>query len=267
MAKRLKLVSAGPVHYEYIVPITASEDGVRRRSKLRQVSSAAQQFMNLKNSWRELELYLAENFKSGALVIALTYDDAHLPETKPAADALWSKFVRKLRATRRARGEELKYIYATECQHGRADDEYFGSDSSWEDRRMHHHAIINGTGRDFEEIRSLWEYGDHIRIEPLDIHFLIELAKYLTKEAREFGRAKVGERTWKGSRNLRKYKVEYDDVRDSMTLVAPPGAVDFTRTEGANPEGYGEMVCTRYLLLEPEPRPVYSYNQGRRKKE
>lgn len=267
MAKRLKVVTAGQLVYEYLVPLTVPEDTIGRRSKLRKVSSAAQQFMNLKNSWRELELTIAENFKAGDLVITSTYDNEHLPETKTAANTLFAKFVRKLRAVRGKRGEELRYLYATECQHGKEVDEYFGEDSGLEDRRMHHHLIINATGSDYEDIRSLWEYGDYIRIEPLDIHYLRELAKYLTKEARDFGRAKVGERTWKGSRNLKKYRVEYDDVRDSMTLTAPPGAVDFTHTEEANPEGYGEMVCTRYLLLDAEPRPVYTYNQGRRKKE
>lgn len=271
MAKRLKVITAGEgsskLVYEYLVPITVPEGGSKRRSKLRQVSSAAQQFMNLKNSWRELELMIAQNFKAGDLVVALTYSDAYLPETRQAANALFAKFVRKLREVRRARGDELKYLYVTESQHGREEDEYFGSDSSFEDHRMHHHTIINATRNDYEDIRSLWEYGDIIRIEPLDIHYLTELAKYMTKEARDFGRAKVGERTWNGSRNLKKYKVEYDDVRDSMTLSAPPGAVDFTRVEETNPEGYGEMVCTRYLLLEPEPRPVYTYNQDRRKRE
>ena len=267
MAKRLKVVTAGSLVYEYLVPITVPEGTSKRRSKLRQLSTAAQQFMNLKNSWRELELMIAQNFKSMALVITLTYSDAHLPTTKQEASQRYQRFMSKLRAVRLARGEELKYIYATECQHGREADEYFGSDSSFEDHRMHHHVIINATKNDYEEIRSLWEYGDYIRIEPLDIHYLKELAQYMTKEAREFGRAKVGERTWKGSRNLKKYKVEYDDVRDSMSLTAPPGAVDFTHIEEANPEGYGEMVCTRYLLLEPEPRPEYSYTKGRRKRE
>lgn len=271
MAKRLKIVTAGDgsskLVYEYLVSITVPEDGGGRRSKLRQMSSAAQQFMNLKNSWREAELTTAQNFRAGDLVVTLTYDDAHLPGTKRGANALFGKFARKLRTVRGRRGEELRYLYATECQHGKEADEYFGSDSSLEDCRMHHHVIINATGNDYDDIRSLWEYGNYVRIEPLDIHYLKELAKYLTKEAREFGRGKVGERTWNGSRNLTKYTVEYDDVRDSMTLTAPPGAVDFTHTEEVNPEGYGEMVCTRYLLLEPEERPTYTYNQGRRKRE
>lgn len=269
MAKRLKVITAGNLIYEYLVPITVAEGTGKRRNKLRQLSSAAQQFMNLKNSWRELELAIAQNFKAGDLVVTYTYNDKHLPETKSEANDLFGKHVRKLRAARRLRGEELTlmYLYVTECQHGREMDQYFGDDTSLEDHRMHHHAIINATGNDYEELRSLWEYGDYIRIEPLDIHYLKELAQYMTKEARDFGRAKVGERTWKGSRNLKKYKVEYDDVRDSMSLTAPPGAVDFTHIEEPNPEGYGDMVCTRYLLLDPEPRPVYTYNQGRRKRE
>ena len=268
MSKRLKIVSAGPLRYEYLVPITTPES--KKRGKKQNVSTAAQQFMNLKNSWRQLELLIAENFGNGDLVVTYTYDDEHLPADKNGADILFQKHVRKLRASRRARGEELKYIYNTEGLHGKegsSDFDCFDDSTDWEDGRLHHHVIINGTGNDYEELRSLWDYGVYIRVEPLNIHYLSELARYMTKEAREFGRGKPGERTWKCSRNLRPYRVEYDDVRDSMTLTAPHGAVDFTHIEEPSPEGYGEFKCTRYLLLEPEKVPAYSYNQTRRKRE
>ena len=266
MSKRLKIVSAGPLRYEYLVPVTVTDASGKRGSK-QQVSSAAQQFMNLKNSWRQLELTVAENFGPGDLVVTYTYGDEHLPAGKKGADRLFQKYVRKLRSSRRARGEELRYIYATEGFHGKEARSCFDESSAWEDGRLHHHVIINGTDNDYEELRSLWDYGVYVRVEPLNIHYLRELAKYMTKEAREFGRGKPGERTWKCSRNLRPYKVDYDDVRDSMTLTAPYGAVDFTHIEEPSPEGYGEFKCTRYLLLEPEATPVYSYNQGRRKRE
>lgn len=267
MAKRLKVVQAGPLIYEYLVPITNPDDGKKRRSRERQLSTEAQQFMNHTNSWKELELYIAENFFTGAHVVTYTFDDANLPPSKAAASVPFGKYVRKLRAARRSRGETLKYIYAPEGFHGLEHRCGFEADSVWEDRRVHLHVIINSTGNDYEELRSLWEYGSYIRIEPFDIHYCAELAQYMTKEAREFGRAKPGERTWRASRNLEKYKVEYDDVRDSMTLTAPHGAVDFQHIEKPNPAGFGELVCTRYLLLESEKPPVYSYNTGRRKNE
>ena len=68
----------------------------------------------------------------------------------------------------------MRYIYVTEGWHG----------------RLHHHMVANGVGpEDLEEIRSLWQYGGCIRAEPVDVHYYRELAKYLAKEAREFGRS------------------------------------------------------------------------------
>ena len=244
------------------IPDTGQRKGRAGRSR---PTSAAQQFYNDKRSWRELELMLAANFGSRDLVLTLTYDDEHLPPDKKGAGECLQKFFRRLRTARRRRGEDLLYIFNIEGFHGKQEDEYFGGDGRLEDRRLHHHVALNATGPgDLEEIRSLWPYGGYIRSEPMDIRYVRELAKYLTKEAREFGRGRPGERTWRSSRNLRPYEVEYIEIpTDSVTLTPPPGAVDCVRFSEKNPYGFADCVGQRYLLFEEEPPPDYSYTRGR----
>lgn len=266
MARAIKHIKAGLLHVEVIGTIPEREPG--RRSGRCRPTCAAQQFYNDKCSWRELELKLAANYRGRDLVLTLTYDDLHLPPDKRAADREIQKLIRKLRTARRKRREDLRYIYVTEGWHGKTEDEYFGGDGRLEDKRLHHHLVINGTGpSDLEEIRSLWGGGGYVRAEPVDVHYYRELAKYLTKEAREFGRARSGERTWRASRNLKKYEVEYIEIpSDSVTLSAPPGAVDYVQFSEKNPYGFADCVGARYLLFEEDAPPEYSYTLGRNRK-
>ena len=228
MAKAIKHITAGLLHIEIIGNVPDRPPGRRTRAGREQKTCAAQQFYNDKCSWRELELRIAANFQR-ALVLALTYDEEHLPEDKRAADRYFSKFIRRYRDARKKRGLPLKYIYVTEGFHDKRAADWLEGDGELEHRRLHHHMIVDITGEDdLEEIRSLWQGGGYIRAEPLDVHYYRELAKYMTKEAREFGRPKPGERTWRASRNLQKPVVEYIEIpSDSVTLVAPFGAVDY----------------------------------------
>lgn len=266
MAKAIKHISAGLLHIEVIGTVPETQGSRRGRAGRSNPTSPAQQFYNNKCSWRELELWLAANFGSNDMVVTFTYDDDHLPPDKRAGDVLLKKVFRKIRAARRLRNEELKYIYTTEGYHGAQEDEFFGDDRELEDKRVHHHVVMNRTGMgDLEELRSLWPYGGYVRIEPLDVHYYAELAKYLTKEAREYGRAKPGERSWRASRNLTKYDVEYIDINtDSVTLTAPSGAVDYVQFAEKNPYGFADCVGARYLLFAAPPVPDYSYTRGRK---
>ena len=268
MARAIKHIKAGLLHVEVIGTIPEPSQGRRRGGRCRP-TCAAQQFYNDKCSWRELELTLAANYGSRDYVVTGTYDDLHLPPDKKTADKCFQKFIRRLRLVRKRRGQELKYIYVTEGWHGKSEDEWFGGDGRLEDKRFHHHFVINGVGPgDLEEIQSLWESigGGYIRVEPVDVHYYRELAKYLTKEAREFGRSRPGERTWRGSRNLKKYEVEYIEIpSDSVTLSAPPGAVDYVQFSEKNPFGFADCIGARYLLFDEEAPPDYSYTKGRKK--
>ncbi len=301
--KAIKHIRAGLLHVEVIGTVQEYEPGRRRSGRCRP-TSAAQQFYNDKCSWRELELILAANFGRGDWVATATYDEEHLPPDKREADRCFQKFVRKLRAGRRKRGQELRYVYVTEGWHGKAEYGYMGppressvsgsrgerrskgadgafaaggsgdartllrrDDGPLEDRRFHHHVVLNGCGPgDLEEIRSLWGGGGYVRIEPVDVHYYRELAKYLTKEAREFGRARPGEHAWHAGRNLKRYEVEYIEIpSDGVTLTPPPGAVDYIQFVERNPYGFADCVGARYLLFEAEGPPAYSYAKGRGK--
>lgn len=265
MSRAIKHITAGMLHIEVIGTVPERPPGSRGRASRCKPTSAAQQFYNDKCSWRSLELLLAANFGRRARVLTLTYDDRHLPQDKPAADRELARFIRRYRAVLRRRGTELQYIYVTEGFHERRGYDWIGEDGSLEDRRLHHHMVINITGEDdLEEIRSLWGGGGYIRAEPLDVHYYRELAKYLTKEAREFGRPKPGERTWRCSRNLRKPTVEYIEIpSDSVTLAPPYGAVDYEQFCERNPYGYGDCIGARYLLFPAAERPGYSYTTPR----
>lgn len=265
MAKAIKHIKAGLLNIEVIGNIPEASLGRRGRAGRSRPTSAAQQFYNNKMSWRELELVIAANFGSRDYFVTFTYDDAHLPADKKAAGVMLQKFFRKLRDVRKRRGEELKYIFVTEGFHGKKEDEYFGGDGRLEDRRIHHHVLINAVGEDdLEEFRSLWQFGGYLRAEPVDVHYYQELAKYMTKEAREFGRAKPGERTWRGSRNLSKYEVEYIEIPvDSVTLSPPPDAVDYRQFSEKNPYGFADCIGARYLIFPSDPVQVYSYTRGR----
>lgn len=264
--RAIKHIKAGLLNFQIIGTVPEYEPG-RRRSGRCLPTSDAQQFYNDKCSWRELELKLAANYGPRDYVVTGTYGGAHLPENKAEGRKRCYRYLRRLRDARRKRGQELRYVYVTEGWHGKGDDAYFGGDGRLEDRRIHNHMVISGAGPgDLEEIRSLWPYGGYVRIEPVDIHYYRELAKYLTKEAREFGRAKPGEKVWSPSRNLRKYEVEYIEIPiDGVTLAPPPGAVDYMQFTEKNPYGFADCVGARYLLFPEEAPPEYSYAKGRKK--
>lgn len=266
MARAIKHIKGGLLNFEIIGTIPEASSGRRRGGRCRP-TCAAQQFYNDKCSWRELALILGANFGRGDWVVTPTYDNPHLPPGKTEADKCAQKFIRKLRAARRKRGQELRYVYVTEGLHGAAEDEFFGGDGQLEDKRLHHHMVLNGVGPgDLEEIRSLWAGGGYVRIEPVDVHYYKELAKYLTKEPRKYGRARPGEHSWRASRNLKKYEVEYIEIHsDSVTLSPPPGAVDYVQFSERNPYGFGDCVGAWYLLYDEVAPPDYSYTRGRKR--
>ncbi|MEQ2454945.1 rolling circle replication-associated protein [Flavonifractor hominis] len=234
MAKRVKTVTAGQLVIVGCYTIPTPRSSERERRALREISSAAQERMNLKRSWQKLELELAANFTRRDLHLVFTYDDEHLPATRPEAVKRLKKLIRLLRMHRKARGQEMKYIYVTE-------------QLSAEGGRLHHHMILNGTGADLEVIRSLWPYGE-VELEPLDLWQGYEaLAKYLTKEPRECGKPEIGARTWAASIGLKKPKVESEIVKDNLTVVPPPGAIILSSPPPVENE-FGVFTTIKYYL-------------------
>lgn len=260
----IKHIKAGPLNIRVLGHVPDQEVKGRGRAARARVTSLAQKFYNEKRSWQELELRIAANFGKRDMVLTFTFDDEHLPNSKAKARKLFSRFVDRLRRARGKREQEVRYIAVAEGFHGKASNEFLEDDGYLEDRRFHLHVILNSTGNsDLEEIRSLWNYGGYIRAERLDVHYYQALAKYMTKEAREFARPKPGEQTWSCSKNLQKPEIEYIEVPDGLRLSPPYGAQDYTEFYDHNPYGYAPLVGDRYLLFAREDRTNYSYTRGR----
>lgn len=219
------------------------------------MSSAAQEIINLRYSWQKCEVLLAANFTGKDLFVTLTYDDVNLPPSRAEAVKRIRKFIGKLRSARKLRGEAVKYIYVTE-------------QLSSEGGRLHHHMVLNGTGDDYETIRSLWDGGE-VEIKPLEVGGNDDgyevVAKYLTKEPRECGKVDVGARTWTPSLGLIHPKPAVSSMADNETIIAPPGAYVLAAPTPSKNE-FGEFVYIKYLLpLKKEEKTLRRPQRRKRK--
>ncbi len=234
-SKRMITVLAGRLFFGVCYTQARAYDPPQVRAAKSKVSSEARRKVNLRRAWQKLMLLLAANFDTSALVVTLTYDDEHLPGSRKEALAKIGKYLTLLRREFRREGRELRYVYCTEHKHG--------------DGRWHHHLVVPAAS--FELIRSLWAYGSDINIETVDAYGYEELAKYLTKEAREEG-APVGARSWSCSRNLERPVHESVLVEDYVSLAPPPGAVVLGRDSKVNEWGAFEYLS----CLLPAEAPV-----------
>lgn len=151
------------------------------------ITSAAQQARNDKRARVRLERLLAENFTGRDLFFTLTYRDAALPSRREGAAALVSCFMLDLRKHQTAQGRDLKYVCTTEGTPGAA--------------RLHHHLVVNATGRDIETIRSMWPFGDVVDVGQVGETGYAALAVHITKESAES--RPIGAKMWSSSRNLK----------------------------------------------------------------
>lgn len=241
MAKRRKQIIAGRLVSELAYTVAYPHDPEHVRQEKRKISTKARQRQNMKAACKALELLIAANFSAQDLVLTLTYRDADLPDSRKAATDHLRRFFRDLRAHRRARGQELKYIYVTESRH--------------EKGRLHHHVVINSTGADLDVIKSLWRWGDNIEMKNVDTWQYRALAEYLAKEPKEAG-TRNGKRMWTPSKNLQRPIQKCDWIDDRVTLEPPPGATVLESCSERNE--FGEFVYLKYLLPEIKPRPCRS---------
>lgn len=233
--KTKKITVAGMLVKEAVYSRPGSRESARIRAAKRKASTEAQKRMNAKHSWEKLELMLAANFMPGDLVITLTYDNEHLPETRAAAADRLKRFRRQLSDLRQDRGTELVMIWTTENKSNEG--------------RWHHHCVINATGEDYQEILRLWVWGSDIEIKPLKLNReknYESLARYMCKEARE----RPGLRSWSSTRNCRRPETETFTVPDDTDVEIPKDSMTiadaYVRTD------YGEYHFIKYIAGEPQ---------------
>lgn len=231
MAQRYKVQRAGNIVRKSLYTMTNPRDTAEARAAKKQAATAARCKMNLKYSWEKCRLKLAANFGTGDLYVTLTYDNEHLPQKRDDANAQLKKWFRTMRKEyERAGAAPLRYIYATEVltSHG----------------RYHHHLVMNRIPDAIELIAAMWPYG-LTDVQYIDERRMVELARYMTKEAVEAGR-KVGQRAWTPSKNLAAPDEKTDIVPDGFTLTLPPGCelIENPTTRNA----FGEFAYIEYRL-------------------
>lgn len=242
--KTKKIISAGLLQIEAIYPRRDKRDSERARAAKSRASSEAQKRLNRKYSYQKLELILAANFRPGDLWVTVTYDDEHLPSSRKQAKERFKYFLQKLRASRKKRLRPC--VVASNVEHKHQSDSY------WEDRRWHHHFVVNATHTaDFEEIRRCWDYGCNIEIRVLDLegeHSYEALARYMCKEDPD----RVGAHCWSITRNAKRPEIEILRVESDETITAPKGARVLLNEGGSDP--FCSWRVVKYLLPDDRPR-------------
>ena len=239
--KRLIRIDAGRQGRIILYDQATTADAPKARAEKQKLSTPARMRINARTSREKLEDLLSTNFDRRDLFLTLTYTEA--PATREEANRHLGAFLRTLRHARAARGERLIYVKCTE--HIRSD----GSEGRW-----HHHVVVNGTGNDYEEIRSLWApWGDNVDFEGLlsDGEDYGTRARYMCKE-----RPPLGKQTWTPSRGLRRPIRSSEMVDEALTITPdslPRGAVILEHSEDHNE--WGSFVYYKYLLPYREPKP------------
>lgn len=246
MAQTLRIKSAGGLTAMTLSPRCKKSDGYQSRREKRNMSSAAQKYINSKNQRSQLEFSLAANARPGDWFLVLTYDDQHLPDCWAAADKRAQAFFRKLREKRKPAW--TMYYYNIERNHY--------SERPEDNHRWHHHVVISGE-IDLALIEQLWGNGlvfaRRLILDP--DHTYGSLASYMLKESNEF----PGKRGWRCSRGLAKPEVDVIIVPDDYTIEAPDGVnVMVLEAPEVCQTVYGRLQKIKFQALDGYETPVLS---------
>lgn len=231
--KKKKTVKSGPLVEVVCYSQAFPRDTKQERAIKTKSSSEARKRLNDIASWKKLERLICCNFLHGCYFVTLTYSDKRYIASERIAKDDVRQFIKRVRYHRKQEGDALSYIYVTEGKHG--------------DHRLHHHLILNKASGDLlQELCALWPYGG-VDIEgEIDVEFVANLSKYLTKE-----RVHDGARAWTASRGLKRPMETSEFVNDRYANLAPPGAYIIESTSSVE-NSFGRYTYLKYL--EPTAR-------------
>lgn len=163
-----------------------------QRKKQRQ----AQRNLNEKNSRKQCERVINENFTDRDIWATFTYEDGQMPRSMKEAKDNMKRYIKRLNYCRKKAGlSNARYVYVTECSKA---------------GRWHHHIVMDGD-MSMDAVEKLWKAGKRNQVRRLqkDENGLCGMAKYITKSPEEKGRkgdTGKGMKSWTPSKNLRKPK-------------------------------------------------------------
>lgn len=246
MAKRkCKTVRAGRQVRQIIYPVVRASDPAPVRGAKRRSSTAAQQLLNRKHAFEKAQDLIAENFDVGDLLLTVTYDDAHYPSSRKAAERHAYNLVVEIRRRFRAMGWKDPVVYwVTEEKHG--------------DGRLHHHLIVKKPpSKCYAILRSCWRRGSVQDIKKLRVDKeknYESIARYLCKEAPE-----TGKHQWHITRSASRPDVDIRWVDGDAMIRPPKGSLILaTATVHDYQFGAGYQYATYIIPLEKR--------KGKRKK-
>lgn len=209
---------------------------------------------NSRHSRRWLAFLIMQNFRRNDWRLDLTYGGEE-PAPEEARKRL-KQFIRKLRALYKKKGEELKYIYSTECRK----------------KRIHHHLLLNNVEEiSRDDIASCWPWSkiryNSIRFydgEPEDAE---RVAAYITKETDEtiHEESSLQKWRWVSSRNLEKPEIRREIIkaRGWKSKPAPPQGYEVMNVwNGYTQDGY-QCQRAQYKKTENRQRKKASKQRGK----
>lgn len=240
MSTWYKSAHCGPAVREILYTAPDRWDTDRQRREKRNLTRPAQAKVNMDNAIDKLSLLIAGNFGPNDLFASPTFDDGHLPKTQAEFCKIIDKYIRDLRRAFKRRGKKLVYINAPDFSEG---------------VRFHTHLLIKATDpEDWEEIKSLWVWGDNYvgRIKAADDSDPEAMATYLLKHWRERPNSKKG---WRNSQGLNKVEISpARRVQDKHAdLVKPLHCTQYKYDQKEREYGfykYQSYIRTALVLLE-----------------
>lgn len=211
-------------------------DSPQARKQKREWRKAAWKRINFRNCRDKLEDRIYCNFSDKDWHVAFSLAPAYNTTDYIILRSYWRRALQRLRAARKARGAPAPvYIYVLEGMHG--------------DCRCHVHALIQATdGNDIEELHSCWPYGLVELTQIANFEHKHNLARYLTKEPKKFGRDRGDRNLFVASHNCVKPIISSYLVPDDWEFSLPPGAQMIHSDRSENEFGVFQYVKYRRSL-------------------
>lgn len=154
----------------------------------------AQRNLNDRNSRKECERRINENFGPHDYWVTLTYLAREEPQTMEEALRVFQNYIKRLNYRRKKKGlDPARYVYVTDwTKNGRR-------------TRTHHHLVLDG-GLTMREVLELWAKGRKNTVEylVLDERGLSGLSYYITKPHASDTEDIKHKKRWTASKNLRR---------------------------------------------------------------
>lgn len=206
MGYRRRTTLAGPRLECEIYPVFGRDDEARARAARKNETPEKQKRLNRQRAERYITQLADANFTEKDIELTLTYRD-HFNLDFEQCQKDVQNFIRRIKRYREKKGmEPLKYIYTIEGG--------FERKNGYGTTNLHCHMMMNG-GVSRDLLEEIWEcgYANTKQLQPDEDRGLEELAKYMIKESKAYGRR------FCHSRNLKKPQVKTRDARTSNRAV------------------------------------------------